>query len=422
MNTFNDRQNIIASIDIGTTKIGTIVAQVPSPGNYEIIGVGKYPSVGLRKGLIVNLESTISSIRESKNIAERMSGITIKHAYVGATGNHIQSIPSSAVVAANDPHRGITRDDVARVIEVAKKIEMPTGQRLIDYFVKEFTVNGQTGINDPVGMSGLRLEVNIILITGAVTYIENVYRAVEAADVQVDGLFIDPIASAEAVLTNDEKMSGVALLDIGGGTSDLAIYQDGGPVYTTIIPVGGDHFDSDISYGLNIPVKESERIKCLVGGVDNKSLNSHEMVATMKTDDTDSQKIPVKIIAEIIVPRMEELIEITKKEIAKAGFLNKIPAGLVITGGGAQLKGIVEMSTAMLGLPVRIGRPHELAGLRMDVHNPIYSTGVGLIKLAARDIEFEHSKPARISGSFKSDDLMQMIRNGFAKIREWYSR
>jgi len=282
LNNSLNRQNIFASIDIGTTKIGTVVANVPSFGQCEIIGVGKYPSVGLRKGLIVDLESTISSIRESKHIAERMSGITIEKASVGVTGHHIQSIQSSAVVAVSDPHRGISADDKKRVIEVARKIDIPAGQRLIDVLVREYIVDSQTGIKDPLGMSGLRLEVNALLITGAVMYIENVFRAVEAADVEIEDLYLDPVASGEAVLTSDEKESGVALVDIGGGTTDLAVYQDGCIAHTSILPVGGDHFDSDISYGLSIPVKEAERIKCLIGGIDRGSMVSPEFITVLK--------------------------------------------------------------------------------------------------------------------------------------------
>lgn len=412
-----DRQDIIASIDIGTTKIGTIIANVPSPGNYEIIGVGKYPSVGLKKGLIVNLESTIASIRESKNIAERMAGITIERAYVGATGNHVQSIPTSAVVAVNDPHRGITNEDKKRVMEVAKKVEIPAGQRLIDILVREYIVDGQTGIKEPLGMSGLRLEVNAILVTGAVMYIENIFRAVEAADVEVIDLFLDPIASGEAVLTNDEKESGVALLDIGGGTSDLAVYLDGCPAFTTVIPVGGDHVDSDISYGLSIPVRESERIKCLRGGVNADCISSQDFVETIKSGEGEIQKIPVKIIAEIIVPRVEELLLLVKRELSKAKVLDKIPAGLVITGGGSQLKGLVEIATTLLSLPVRIGRPHDITGLRKDVQSPIFATGVGLIKLAAKELEMDKVKPTRSRTGFQGEGLIERI---IARIRDWF--
>jgi len=386
--TFN-RQDIIASIDVGTTKIVTIVANVPQSGFVEIIGVGRYPSHGMRKGVIIDLETTIQSIRESKNIAERMAGITIDKAFVGVTGQHVQSIPSSAVVAVSDPHKGISTEDKKRVIEVAKKIDIPANRYLIDVLVREFIVDSQTGIKEPLGMSGLRLEVNALLVTGAVNLIENIYRAVEAADAHVSYLFLEPVASGEAVLTNDEKESGVVLLDIGGGTTDIAVYQEGCVAHTNIIPVGGDHFDSDISYGLNIPIKEAERIKCTIGGVGREHLTSQNIIEVTKGGNGERQAIPVKIISEIILPRMEELLQLVHKEISRAGFTGKVPAGLVMTGGGSMLKGVVDLATNMLSMPVRIGRPYNITGLREDVQNPIFATGVGLIKLARQKIDEE---------------------------------
>jgi cell division protein FtsA len=422
LNSSINRHDIIASIDIGTTKISTIIANVPYAGEYEIIGVGKYPSIGLRKGLIVDLESTISSIRESKNIAERMAGVTIESACVGATGEHIRSIPTSAVVAVSDPHRGITAEDKRRVLEVAKKIEIPAGQRLIDVLVREYIVDGQTGIKEPLGMSGLRLEVNALLITGAVMYIENIYRAVEAADVVVEDLFLDPVASGEAVLTNDEKNSGVALIDIGGGTTDLVVYQEGCIAHTKIIPVGGDHFDSDISYGLSIPVKEAERIKRMIEGVDGRALDSQEIIEVPKMGAKENQRVPVKIIAEIIRPRLEELLLIVKKEIVSAGLMNKIPAGLVITGGGSQFRGIVEAATSIMSLPVRNGRPHNVVGLREDVQSPIFSTGVGLIKLEAKKRNLYRQAGEKAKRKVTGDSFWDRFVNSFKEIVEWFVR
>lgn len=422
VNTGISNKEIIAGIDIGTTKICTIIADVSSNGDYHIIGVGKYPSEGLRKGLIVDLETTIASIRESKNIAERMAGVSIKKACVGITGNHIKSIPSSAVVAVNNPERGISADDKKRVLEVAKRIEMPSGQRLIDVLVRDYIVNSEAGIRDPLGMSGMRLEVNALLITGAIMHIENVYRAVEAADVMIDELFLEPAASGEAVLTHDEKESGVALVDIGGGTSDIAVYQDGCIAFTSILPIGGDHFDSDISFGLNINVKESERIKCLIGGVDKESSNSQEIITITKTGIGEEQKIPVKIISEIIGPRIEEILELIKMEISKAGFWGKIPSGLVITGGGSQLRGVIDVATRLMSMPVRIGRPHNISGLKEDVQNPIYATGVGLIKLAGKSRKKNANGNSSYPGINPNQSIMDRIIESMKKIFEWYSK
>ena len=422
VDTSYNRQDIIASIDIGTTKIVTIVANVPLHGNIEIIGVGKFPSHGLRKGLIVDLETTIHSIRESKNIAERMAGVMINKAYVGITGQHVQSIPSSAVVAVSDPHKGITAEDKKRVIEVAKKVDIPAGRRLIDVLVREYIVDGHTGIKDPLGMSGLRLEVNALLVTGALNYFENIYRAVEAAEVEVAYLFLEPVASGEAVLTNDEKDSGVVLLDIGGGTTDIAIYQDSCIAHTSVIPVGGDHFDSDISYGLGIPVKEAERIKIMMGGVDRERLNSQDIIEVTKSGNGEKQNIPVKIIAEIILPRMEELLQLVQKEITRTGFQGKIPAGLVMTGGGSQLKGVVDLSSSMFSMPVRVGRPHNIAGLREDVQSPIFSTGVGLLKLARQRIDDSKggTREAMNMGSWSK--IWDKFVKNLSDLAKWYWR
>lgn len=422
MNTNASHKSIVVGIDIGTTKICTIIADVSSNGESQIIGVGKYPSEGLRKGMIVDLETTIASIRESIHIAERMAGITIRKACVGITGNHIKSIPSSAVVAVKNPEKGITADDKRRVLEVAQRVELPTGKRLIDCLVRDYIVNSEAGIRDPLGMSGMRLEVNALLITGAVMHIENVYRAVEAADVIIEDLYLEPMASGEAVLTRDEKESGVALVDIGGGTTDIAVYQDGCVAFTSIIPIGGDHFDSDISFGLNINVKESERIKCMIGGVSKDSMNSQEVITVKKPAGGDDQKIPVKIICEIISPRIEELLGLIKREISKAGFWDKIPSGIVITGGGSQLKGVIDVATGLLAMPIRIGRPHNITGLKEDVQSPIYATGVGLVILASKNIAVHDNAGNLHQGSNTALSIMDRIIENIKKIFDWYSK
>jgi cell division protein FtsA len=382
----------IVGIDVGTTKICTVIAQVTHDGDLSIIGVGRVRSRGLRKGVVVDLDKTIASIRESKNQAEQQAGIDIDSAFVGVTGAHIEAHLSSAVVGISDPQKGITERDTEQALELAQRVETPKGHRLIDVRVREYVVDGQIGIADPVGMNGMRLEVNALLITASIPQLENTYKAVNHAGIDIEDIIIQPIASAEAVLTSDEKEMGTVMIDIGGGTTDLAVYQQGTISHLAIFPVGGDHVDSDLAYGMGMTARQAERIKIQLGGVSNRHMTSTDFFELSKGGDR-SERQPMKIIAEIVHPRIEEIMLLIRNNLNQAGLLKQIPSGLVLTGGTSLLPGICELASDIFSLPVRTGYPHDIDGLTEDLRNPMYSTAIGLVKLGSLEYRDKQRTP-----------------------------
>jgi cell division protein FtsA len=370
----------IAGIDVGTTKICTVIASASLDGGLSIVGVGRVPSRGLRKGIVTDLDKTISSIRESKAQAETMSGLDLDSAFVGVTGAHIEAHQSNAVVGVGDPQKGIAEEDTERALDLAQRVEIPRGRRLIDVQVRDYVVDGQSGIPDPIGMNGMRLEVNALLITAAIPPLESVYRAVNQAGVDVEDIALVPIASAEAVLTQSEKENGVALVDIGGGTTDLAIYRQGTILHLAIFPVGGDHFDSDLAYGIGLTARQAEHLKINLGGVGKQFSSSGDIIEITKGGDRKGA-IPLKIIADIIHPRCEEILTIVRDNIGAAGLLKDIPSGVVLTGGTSLLPGITDLASGIFGLQTRIGYPRDIDGLSEETRSPIFSTAVGLVKL-----------------------------------------
>jgi len=345
----------IVGIDVGTTKICTVVAGFETDEKPTVLGVGLVQSRGLGKGRVTNLDRTISSIRESKIQAEQAAGVTLDSAYVSVTGGHIRCDISNATTAITDPNKGITLEDTEHVIELAQRVDIPKGRRLIDVHVRDYIVDGQVGISDPVGMSGMRREANVLLISTAIPEIEDIYRAVNQAGIDVENIILAPIASAEGTLAADEKETGTAIIDIGGGTTDLAVYRDGGLVHSKIFSIGGDHFDSDLSYGIGISPRQRETL-------------------------------PMKIVAEIIYPRMEEILTVVYEDLKSTGLAGELPGGLVLTGGTSQMPGITETASEIFNMQTRIGYPRDINGLQEEMINPIYSTAIGLVKLGAEDV------------------------------------
>lgn len=377
----------IVGIDIGTTKICTVVGNVDRDEGLTITGIGRVPSRGLRKGKVYDLERTISSIRESKIQAEAISNTDIVSGYVSVTGSHIRAEHSNALIAVTDPQRGITPEDAENALDQAQRVDIPNDRRLIDVQVREYIVDGQVGISDPVGMTGMRLEVNALLVTADVSHLENIYRAVNHAGIDVDNLVLQPIASAEAVLSHEEKETGVAVLDIGGGTTDLAVFKDGVLDHLDIFPVGGDHFDSDLSYGIGVTTRQAEHLKIKLGGIGPEYLASEDIIEITKGGSDRREAIPLKIIPEIIYPRMEEILSLIYESLNNGNYLDKLPSGLVITGGTSLLPGITEMASALFGLQARIGYPRDIGGLSEESRNPMYSTAIGLVKIGAEDVK-----------------------------------
>ncbi|MCE9626288.1 MAG: cell division protein FtsA [Candidatus Eisenbacteria bacterium] len=372
-----------AGLDIGTTKISCIIADQNAAGELRIIGVGNAPSEGLRRGAVVDLEKTVASIQRAVEEAERMAGVQAKGVHAGIAGDHIRSLNSRGVVAVSRKDNEIHQADVARVIEAAKAIAIPTDREIIHVIPQEFIVDDQDGIKDPVGMSGVRLEAEVHIITGAVTSARNICRAIQRAGFKVYDLTLEPLASAAAVLDNDEKDLGVVLLDLGGGTTDVAVFHEGAVRHTSIIPFGGANVTSDIAIGLRTPIDKAESIKIQYGSALASMVSGDEVVSVSGVGGRGDKEISRHVLASMIEPRMEEIFALANKEVRKNHFAPLIGGGVVLTGGTSLLPGCVELAEQVFEMPVRLGLPRGLAGLSANICDPRYSTGVGLVLHAA---------------------------------------
>ena len=376
-----------AGLDIGTTKISCIIADQDAAGELRIVGVGNAPSEGLRRGAVVDLEKTVASIMRAVDEAERMAGIQAKGVHAGIAGDHIRSLNSRGVVAVSRKDNEIAPADVARVIEAAKAIAIPTDREIIHVIPQEFIVDDQDGIKDPVGMSGVRLEAEVHIITGAVTSARNICRAIQRAGLKVYDLTLEPLASAAAVLDDDEKDLGVVLLDLGGGTTDVAVFHEGAVRHTSIIPFGGANVTSDIAIGLRTPIDKAESIKILYGSALASLVRGDETVSVCGVGGRGDKEISRHVLASMIEPRMEEIFALANKEVRKNHFAPLIGGGVVLTGGTSLLPGAAELAEQVFEMPVRLGAPRGLGGLSANVCDPRYATGVGLVLHAAKSEE-----------------------------------
>jgi len=375
------RKNIIAGLDIGTQKICAIVGRLDQDGQPIVTGIGTAPSRGLKKGIVIDIDKTVASIKEAVDEAEQMSGTEIETVNVGIAGAHISSINSRGVVAVSSEERNneITESDVGRAISSSRAISIPPEREMIHVLPREFIIDGCSGITDPVGMSGVRLEVETHIVTGAITSIENLIKSVQKLDLNVNELILEPIASSLAVLSYDEKELGVVLVDIGGGTTDIAIFQEGNILYSAVLPVGGDHITGDLAVGLRTPFSQAETLKKEYGYSAVSLVDNTEAVEVVSPSGNRTKDISKRELAEIIQPRAVEILELIKKEIEDSGFEGPVPGGIVLTGGVSQMKGLVDLAEGVLNHSVRIGFPEEIMGLSEKVKSPIFSTGVGLI-------------------------------------------
>ncbi|NWF81732.1 MAG: cell division protein FtsA [Chloroflexi bacterium] len=381
-------QRTIVGIDVGTTKVCTIVAQVGDTGALNILGVGLTPSKGLDKGVVVNIDDAVSAITASIEKAERSSGYRVGTAFVGVSGRHIASLNSRGVVAVQRPDREITRNDVARAVESAQAVAIPTQREIIHVIPRAYVVDGNEGIRDPIGMSGFRLEVETHIVTGEVMAIQNLIRSVQKAGLEIDDLILQPLASGEAVLSAEDKDRGVMLVDIGGGTTDIAIFVQGGVWHTSVISVGGNQFTNDITYVLHTPHNTAEYLKIRYGsaiaGDPPVEGDENDLVEIDTLTVGEKQKISRHLLNEIIQARAEQVVELIYNEIKRSGYEGMLPAGIVLTGGAAQLNRFDELVREMLGMPVRIGMPTDLSGLADSLDSPSYATGVGLLRWGSR--------------------------------------
>ncbi len=373
-------EKYIVGLDVGTSKICVVVGEIKQDENLDVIGIGTAPSLGLRKGVVVSLEKTIEGIKKAVEEAELMAGIEISRTYIGISGNHIKGFNSRGVIGVSTKQQEILREDIERVTAAAHPAGMPKDSEVIHVLTQEFKVDDHEGIQDPTGMTGRRLEVNAHIVTGSTTAIQNTLTCVNRAGLTVAGKVLVQKANAEACLTQDEKEMGVALVDIGAGTTNIAIFERGSLWHTAVIPVGGYNFTNDIAIGLRTPIPDAEKIKKKYGCVLSSYLEDDAMFEAAGVGSPKSRLVSQQTLVEILQPRAEELFTLVQQEITKAGYDKVINSGLVITGGGSLLTGITEIAEQMFNLPARLGKPTGIGGLVDVVSSPTFSTAIGLIK------------------------------------------
>ena len=369
-------EDLLVGLDIGTTKICVVVGKVVD-GKVSIIGIGSHPSTGLRKGVVVNMDSTVNSIKKAVEEAELMAGIAISSCLAGIGGAHIKSFNSNGVVAVKD--KEVKQDDIVRAIDAAKAVAIPADRELIHVIPQEFIVDDQDGIKDPIGITGVRLEVKVHIVTGSISSAQNVIKCCKLAGLEVGDIVLGQLASSEATLTPEEKEIGVALVDTGGGTSDIAIYSNGSIAYTAVLPFGGNNITNDIAIGLRTPLEEAEKIKKKYGCAFAGMIGANETIEVPSVGGRKPRTLQRKTLADIIEPRVEEISLLIYEEIKKSGLERLLASGVVLTGGCANLEGIPELVENIFNLPSRRGYPIGVGGLTDVVNNPIYSTGVGLL-------------------------------------------
>jgi cell division protein FtsA len=390
----------VVAIDVGTTKVCTLIAEVgPSSENpMRIVGVGTVPTRGIRKGVVANVNEVTTAISDSVQRAERTSGYEIVSAYVGLSGAHINAMNSRGVVAISRGERGIRPIDVERVLESARAIDIPHNREILHIVPRGYAVDGDEGVRDPVGMQAYRLEVEAHIITGATSSIRNLVKCVQNANIQIDSLVLEPLAAGESVLTEIEREMGVVLVDIGGGTTDVAIFIEGSIWHTVVLPTGGEQITNDVAIGLRVPYDHAEQVKLKYGHAQPQVIMPEETIDIEAFGENGQQQTPRQFLAEIVMARVEEIFEMVGKEIKRSGYDGLLPAGVVLCGGTAQLPGVKDVARDVLGLPVRVGEPENLRGLVDTLHNPAFATTVGLLEWGGtHDIPKQVPQPARSS-------------------------
>lgn len=389
--------NIYVGLDIGTTKICTVVARENLEGGIDIIGLGSAPSTGIRKGVVVNIDSTVKAIKDSIEMAERMSGVTVKSVCAGIAGGHIESFNSRGVVAVKSGE--VTQNDVTRVLESASAINIPIGYEVLHILPQQYILDGQDEIKDPIGMSGVRLEVEVHIVTGAVSSAANITKSCSKAGIAVEDIYLEQLASSEAVLTDEEREIGVCLIDGGGGTTDMAVFNRGACYHTAVLQIGGNNFTRDLTSGLSTSESEAEKIKIAEGCVLTDLVAPDEVINVPSVGGRAPRTISKSVMAQILQARAEEICELFLGELKNKKLIDMLSAGVVMTGGMSNFKGMEELASSVLGLNVRIGRPVNVGGLSDQVNNPIYATAVGLAKLHAKN---GHSQNIISSGNEES--------------------
>lgn len=401
---------IIVGLDVGTTKICAVVGEI-SDHDINIVGIGTHPSIGLRKGVVVNIESTVESIKKAIEEAELMAGCEISSVYAGIAGGHITGFNSRGIVAIKGPE--VTETDVERVIDAARAVAIPPDREVLHVLPQEFIVDDQDGIQNPVGMAGVRLEAKIHIVTGAVTSAHNIVKCANRSGLDVCDIVLESLASGEAVLTKEERELGVGLLDLGGGTTDLAVFSGKNIKHTFVLSLGGNNLTNDIAVGLRAPVAEAEIIKKKYGTCLSRNISSDETIEVPGMGGREAKKLHRQILGEILEPRMEEIFTLIKREIYRAGMENNVTSGIVVTGGSSLLDGVADIGESIFNLPTRLGKPLGIGGLTDVVNNPMYATGVGLVLFGARH---QTDKKFRIRDGNIFNRLMGQMKKWFKDI------
>jgi cell division protein FtsA len=401
-------KNLIVGLDIGTTKVAALVGEVAADGMLEIIGLGSHPSRGLKRGVVVNIEATVQSIQRAIEEAELMAGCEIHSAYTGIAGSHIRSMNSHGIVAIRDSEVGPL--DIDRVIDAAKAVAIPADQKIIHILPQEFIIDNQEGIREPVGMSGVRLEAKVHIVTGAVSAAQNIIKCVQRCGLNVNDVILEQLASSHAALTDDEKELGVCLIDIGGGTTDIAIFSEGAIRHTAVIPIAGDQVTNDIAVALRTPTNQAEEIKIKFASALMAKGAADDAIEVPSVAHRPSRLLSKKALSTVVGARYEELFALVKAEVKRSGYEDLIASGIVITGGASLVEGVVELAESIFQIPVRLGLPQNVRGLKDVLQNPMCSTGVGLLLYGLQ--QRADGKPENIAN--------EGFKSVFTKMRHWF--
>jgi cell division protein FtsA len=401
-------RDTIVGLDIGTSKVVAIVGELNEDGGLEVIGIGSHPSRGLKKGVVVNIESTVASIQRAVEEAELMAGCEISNVYAGIAGSHVRSLNSHGIVAIRE--REVTPGDVERVIDAARAVAIPADQKILHIIPQEFLIDQQEGIREPIGMSGVRLEAKVHMVTGAESAAQNIIKCIQRCGLSVVDIVLEQLASSHAVLSDDEKDLGVCLVDIGGGTTDIAVFAGGAIRHTAVIPIAGDQVTNDIAVSMRTPMPYAEEIKIRYACALSQLANPDETIEVPSVGDRPPRRLARQTLAEIVEPRYEELFTLIRHEVARSGFDDQIAAGVVLTGGSAKMEGAIELAEEVFHLPVRLGVPQGVSGLADVVRNPIHATGVGLLLYALNEMQ-QRKGESPMSGG---------IKDVWARMKAWF--
>ncbi|NVD35301.1 cell division protein FtsA [Marinobacter lutaoensis] len=404
-----ETENMIVGLDIGTSKVVAIVGKRKMDGTIEVVGIGSHPSRGLKRGVVVNIETTVQAIQRAVEEAELMAGCRIHSVYAGIAGSHIKSLNSHGIVAIRD--REVTQADIDRVIDAAQAVAIPADQKILHILPQEFVIDSQEGIKEPLGMSGVRLEAKVHLVTCAVNAAQNIEKCVRRCGLEVDDIILEQLASSHAILTEDEKELGVCVVDIGGGTTDIAVFTGGAIRHTAVIPIAGDQVTNDIAMALRTPTQNAEEIKIKYACALTQLAGADETIKVPSVGDRPPRDLSRQALAEVVEPRYEELFTLVQSELRRSGFEDLIPAGIVLTGGSSTMEGVVELAEEIFHMPVRLASPQAVSGMTEVVNNPIYATGVGLLIHGFRQMDLGRTPV------LKGEDAPSL----FERMKAWFT-